>query len=1196
MSGERLAMSTEPRVGIPLDGVGEAAREARRTRRIEELYIRDPQFRSARPVSALREAIAHPEPGSRLASLLHTVMDANARRPALGQRARALAKDPATGGTSARLLPRFDTITYRLLWGQVGAIAAAWRQDPTYSINPGDFVAVVGFASPDYVVIDLACQYAGLVSVPLQHNSAVSQMSPIVAEVEPRVLATSVEHLDAAVESTLGSESLRHVVVFDYRPDVDDQRARLVAARARLDAAGMSVKIQTLQTLIELGQGLPEQAPYTEGSVDRLAMVLYTSGSTGTPKGTMYTERMLVQTWKTLALQADTPVINVNFMPLNHLAGRASIILAFVTGGTSFFLAESDLSTLFDDLMLVRPTHLNLVPRVVDMLYQHYRRTVNRLVTAGEDSAQAEALAARDLRECVLGGRVLGGLVGTAPLAAEMADFLDFCLDVHIPEFYGLTEVGLLTRDHVVMRPPVIDYKLVDVPELGYFLTDKPYPRGELLVKSENATRGYYKRPDVSASVIDGDGFYHTGDVMAEIGADRLVYLDRRNNVIKLAQGEFVAIAQLEAVYTSAAWVRQIFVHGDSERAHLLAVVVPTTDALERFAGDPGGLKAALAASLKQAARRAELQSYEIPTEFLIEEEPFSAANGLLSGVGKALRPNLKRRYGPRLEQLYVDIAAAQASEVRSLRETADRTPVVDTVARAATAILGTTLADPDTRFTELGGDSLSALTFSDLLHDLFGVQVPVGIIVDPTSNLRTLATYIETERAGGVARPTFASVHGADATEIRAAELTLDKFIDNDTLAATPSLPRTAGEPDTVLITGANGWLGRFLTLEWLQRQTKSGGSVIAIVRGRDAADARARLRQSFDGGDPKLLQQFDDLALDHLQVLPGDVGEHHLGLDTATWNRLAQDVDLIVHPAALVNHVLPYSQLFGPNVVGTAELIRLALTATIKPITYVSTIGVAMTMDADDFTEDGDIRIISPARPIADSYANGYVNSKWAGEVLLREAHDLTGMPVAVFRSDRMLAHSEYPGQLSLPDMFTRLLISVLATGIAPASFYSGDAAERARAHYSGLPVDFVAEAITSIGMSIGDAFQTFNVVNPYDDGVSLDTFVDWLIAAGHRLKRIDNYNEWLARLETSLRALPHKLRTLSVLPLLHAYVQPMQPISGVAVPHQAFRAAVHAAKVGPSADIPHLTSEFIGKHAADLELRGVLPIRGR
>ena len=92
---------------------------------------------------------------------------------------------------------------------------------------------------------------------------------------------------------------------------------------------------------------------------------------------------------------------------------------------------------------------------------------------------------------------------------------------------------------------------------------------------------------------------------------------------------------------------------------------------------------------------------------------------------------------------------------------------------------------------------------------------------------------------------------------------------------------------------------------------------------------------------------------------MLAGDKGEADLGLDQQTWQRLADTVDLIVDPAALVNHVLPYDQLFGPNVVGTAELIRLALTTKLKPFIYLSTVGVGDQIEPSKFTEDADIRV---------------------------------------------------------------------------------------------------------------------------------------------------------------------------------------------------------------------------------------------
>jgi fatty acid CoA ligase FadD9 len=1163
--------------------------------RIHRLEADDEQFRNATPDLSLQGAAR--EPGLRLPQILETFVEGYADRPALGWRARQLTTDPATGRTTAALLPRFDTITYRDLWANVRAIATALRHEKANPLVPGDFVATVGFASPEYLTIDLVAAYLGLVAVPLQHNAAASRLQPIIAEIEPRVIATGAGYLDLAVDAALGSTSVQRLVLFDYQPEVDDHRESVQRARAKLAEAGMAVTIETFDELLDRGRDLPPEPAFTGDTDQRLAMILYTSGSTGLPKGAMHTERMVSEVW-TAELQpdfADVPVLNVNFMPLNHLGGRIALSSSFQAGGTSYFVPESDLSTLFEDWNLVRPTQLGMVPRVAEMLYQRHQSAVDRLVFEGADPETAYAEAKDELREHILGGRIITSFSSTAPLAAEMKKFIEDCLDVHVFDGYGLTELLMVTKDGVIARPPVIDYKLVDVPELGYFLTDKPHPRGELLVKSAAAFPGYFKRPDVTADAFDADGYYRTGDVMAELGPDHLSYVDRRNNVLKLAQGEFVAVAQLEAVFASAALVRQIFLYGNSERPYLLAVVVPTDEALDKLAN--ADLKAALSESLRQTAKQAELQSYESPADFLVETEPFSEDSGLLSGVGKLLRPRLKERYGERLEALYAELSATRTAELRALREGAADRPVIDTLARAAESLLGLAGGPPkpDAQFLELGGDSLSALTFSNLLEDLFDVEVPVGQIISPTSDLQQIAEYVEAERESVSKRPTFSTVHGRGATEVRAADLTLDKFIDAQTLAAAPTLSRVTGTPHTVLLTGANGYLGRFLALDWLERLDQTGGKLITIVRGTDRDAAYRRLESVYDSGDPHLLDRFRALAAERLEIVVGDIGEPNLGLEQATWDSLAQRVDLIVHPAAFVNHVLPYDQLFGANVVGTAELIRLAITSRIKPIAYLSTVSVVMSVEPGKFTEDGDIREVSPLRPVDDSYANGYGNSKWAGEVLLREAHDLCGLPVAVFRSDLILAHSQYAGQLNVPDMFTRLIFSLLVTGIAPFSFYKTDAdGNRAVAHYAGLPADFVAEAVNTLSEQMASSegtYRSFDVMNPHDDGISLDVFVDWLNDAGHNIARIDDHDEWLARFETSLRALPDKQRQQSVLPLLNAYRNPETPLRGASAPADVFRAAVQEAKVGADKDIPHLSAALIDKYVSDLRLLGLI-----
>ncbi|MEU3964271.1 SDR family oxidoreductase [Streptomyces buecherae] len=264
-------------------------------------------------------------------------------------------------------------------------------------------------------------------------------------------------------------------------------------------------------------------------------------------------------------------------------------------------------------------------------------------------------------------------------------------------------------------------------------------------------------------------------------------------------------------------------------------------------------------------------------------------------------------------------------------------------------------------------------------------------------------------------------------------------------------------------------------------------------------------------------------------------------------------------------------------------AELIRLAVTSRSKRFSYLSTVAVTFGAEAAA-DESADIRTACPVRQLDGGYADGYGASKWAGEVLLRAAHDAYGLPVAVFRSHLILAQPRYRGQLNVTDVFTRLVLSLLATGIAPGGFYAGDGRTTGRGHYDGLPVDFTARAIAALGDDACQGYRTFNVVNPHEDGISLDTFVDWLVAAGHPLARVHDYDAWLDRCETALRGLLDRQRRYSLLPLLHAFARPARPLPGSALPADHFRAALRAAALNREDDIPHLTRELIVKYVAD------------
>src|ERR1700693_1518919 len=148
--------------------------EKRSPNRLERLRAADPQFRGSFPSETV--VAAKREPGLRLAQVVQVVMEGYADRSALGRRARELVTDRATRRTTLRLLPRFDTITYRDLWAHACAVAGEWHTYSTGPLRAGDFVGILGLASPDYATVLLASIHLGAVIVPLPTSAPVAQL------------------------------------------------------------------------------------------------------------------------------------------------------------------------------------------------------------------------------------------------------------------------------------------------------------------------------------------------------------------------------------------------------------------------------------------------------------------------------------------------------------------------------------------------------------------------------------------------------------------------------------------------------------------------------------------------------------------------------------------------------------------------------------------------------------------------------------------------------------------------------------------------------------------------------------------------------------------------------------------------------------------------------------------------------------
>jgi len=141
---------------------------------------------------------------------------------------------------------------------------------------------------------------------------------------------------------------------------------------------------------------------------------------------------------------------------------------------------------------------------------------------------------------------------------------------------------------------------------MDYKSSDKPYPRGELLLRGNTLFSGYYKSPEQTKAAIDEDGWFHTGDVATVDKMGRFSIIDRVKNILKLAQGEYVAPEKIENIYlANLNLFAQGYCHGDSLQTFLVGVFGVAPDTFAPFASKVMG-KSILAtdmAAIKEACQ-----------------------------------------------------------------------------------------------------------------------------------------------------------------------------------------------------------------------------------------------------------------------------------------------------------------------------------------------------------------------------------------------------------------------------------------------------------------------------------------------------------------------------------------------------------------------------------------------------------------
>lgn len=1101
-----------------------------------------------------------------------TVLDRYSNRAALADRRPIPKSNSDRDRLGSNPLSRYESLTYGELGLRIESVSSQLCSPPggAGKLRGGERLALLGHAGIDFTTVDFACNLAGITTVPLQTSGSAEQHQSILGETLPRVLAVSIGLLDRAEDIVTSTSSIERVLLLDFRGGDPAHRGAIEA---------VSPKIRAMIELLDLDSDLAPTPQEIDN--DDLAMLLYTSGSTGAPKGAMYSARLVDEMWggegwsEFFAEKAD--IASFHYMPMSHVAGHSSVRSTLSRGGVTYFASTTNLSSFFEDLSLARPTELSLVPRVCELLYQEYQRRIGSHREDTKEDLSRQVLD--DMRLSLLGGRVEWASCTSAPVSAELKAFMERLLAIELHELYGTTEIGGVLADGRFLSPPVVDYRLEDVPELGYFQSDRPAARGELLVKSSSTVAGYFNRPELNSEIFTSDGYYHTGDIAAIDNDGRVRIIDRKNAIIKLAQGEFVALPSLEALFVArSSLIRQVFLYGRSDQSAVVGVVVPNDLARETLLSE-GEAEATrrMLDEIRKVAEQESLNSYEVPASVLIEDEPFSEENGLLSDHRKPVRPRLLEKYRPRLDAIYDEIAADRGQALGALvsRGADEDTETTILSAAALTLQLDPASIRTEAKFRNLGGDSLTAVHLSRLLNQIYGISVPVDVLVSESNTLLDLATYIDAKRTQEEWITTFDDIHGADPEHLYARDLTVASFL--------PELKPSAadyGNPSNVLITGASGFLGRFLSLEWLRRFAGTKNRVTCLIRANSDDAAWARLRATFSTS-PDLLATFDGLS-GNLEVIAGDLAEPRFGLDEEAWGRLTRDITDVIHAGAMVNHALEYCELFAPNVAGTAEVLRLALTGSMKPVTFMSSIATALLpQDAAPLNESTDIREALPEVQATGGIVDGYAATKWASEVLLRDAHSQHGLPVTIYRSSMILAHSRYRGQINIPDTYTRLLFSLIRTGVVPSSFYTTNGEN---AHYDGLPVDLVSHAIVTLNRAQDAGFRTYHLVNPFDDGVSLDQIADWIRGAGAPLASVGTYRQWFERFRVALNVLDDDDKRASLLPLLDGFQSPATPTRGSLIESSNLAAAL--AERGEADLLTSLSRDFVVKTVEDIE----------
>ncbi|CAJ2630272.1 unnamed protein product [Trifolium pratense] len=633
-------------------------------------------YRSARsPLKLMTRFPDHPEIGTLHDSFVRSV-DTFRDYKYLGTRVRV---DGTVG--------EYKWMTY----GEAGTARSAIGSGLiNYGIPKGSGIGLYFVNRPEWLIVDHACSAYSYISVPLYDTLGPDAVKFIVNHALVQVIFCVSQTLNSLLSYLSEIPTVRLIVVVG---GIDDQIPSLPSSDG----------VQIISYTKLLNQGRSNIQPFCPPKPEDVATICYTSGTTGTPKGAVLTHENFISNvaGATIGEKFNPSDVYISYLPLAHIYERTNQVMT-VYFGIAVGFYQGDNLKLMDDLAALRPTVFCSVPRLYNRIYAGI---VNAVKTSGGLKEKLFNVAYNAKRQALLHGKnpspmwdrlvfnkikdKLGGRVrlmvsGASPLSPDVMEFLKICFGGRVTEGYGMTESscvisciddGDILSGHVGSPNPACEIKLVDVPEMSYTSDDQPNPRGEICVRGPIIFQGYYKDEVQTREVIDEEGWLHTGDIGTWIAGGRLKIIDRKKNIFKLAQGEYIAPEKIENVYVKCNFVAQCFIYGDSFNSTLVSIVSVDPDVMKAWAASEGIVyndltqlcndpraKAAVLAEMDAVGREAQLRGFEFAKAVTLVAEPFAMENGLLTPTMKIKRPQAKEYFGKAISDMYNELSKSDPS------------------------------------------------------------------------------------------------------------------------------------------------------------------------------------------------------------------------------------------------------------------------------------------------------------------------------------------------------------------------------------------------------------------------------------------------------------------------------------------------------------------------------------------------------